>query len=336
MKLSDIGEFGLLDIIKKEVPAYPPDVVKGIGDDTAVLKVNGSKLQLMTTDMLVEGVHFSLAYALPWQVGVKALNVNVSDIIAMGGKPTNATVAIGIPKDMDSEIVQGIYRGIADMATRYNISIVGGDTVSAPVTVINITLLGEVEESQVIYRSGAKPGDIIFVTGPLGGSTAGLFHFKHPDLLTLEDVAREAANMHLLPMPRVEESKLLVSTGIVTAMNDISDGLASELFEICQASGVGCQIYAEKIPVSKPAKTIAWSTGHNALEWALYGGEDYQLVFTVPQDKALQLARFMKARGKPLVYIGDITPQSMYVIDAKGSKLPFSAMGYDHFSKSSE
>lgn len=333
MKISDIGEFGLIELLKKELPENLPAVVKGIGDDTAVLKINNDQLQLMTTDMLVEGVHFSFDYAKPWQVGAKALNVNISDIVAMGGTPTFATIAIGIPKETDTELVRGLYKGIGDMACRYNVSVVGGDTVSAPVSVINITLMGVAEVSKVIYRSGAKPGDAIFVTGSLGGSSAGLYHLQNPGYLSHDDIVQEITELHLVPLPRVIESKLLSEIGTVTSMNDISDGLASELYEIGQASGVGCQVYSEKIPINQGAQTLAGNVGKDALDWAFYGGEDFQLVFTVNKDKVDQTVQYMKSRGKPLFYIGEITEKSMVIIDSKGNKQPFHPKGYDHFSQ---
>lgn len=333
MKINEIGEFGLIDILQKELPKNSSSVIKGIGDDAAVVKVDGDKLQLISTDIMVEGEHFLFEFSTPWQVGAKALNSNISDIAAMGGRPTCATVALGIPGNYDVELIQGIYRGIGEMAAKYQVDIVGGDTVASPVIFLNITIMGEVPKDQAIYRSGANSGDIIFVTGPLGGSAAGLYHLQHPIESCPEDLANKVTAMYHVGFPRLEESKILAASGQVSAMNDISDGLASEMYEICSASGVGCQIYQNRIPFYEATKALAVRTGQSALDWALYGGEDYQLVFTVSPENAFRLAEHMKSAGKPVTRIGEIIDTGMYIINEKQNKKPLTKGGFNHFSQ---
>lgn len=334
MKLSEIGEFGLIDRITKDLPVSRSKVLKGIGDDTAVLRADGDKLLLMTTDMLVEGVHFSFDYARPKEVGRKALAVNISDIAAMGGLPTHATVAIGIPSGYGVKKIEALYAGLRDACKAYRVNIVGGDTVKSPERlVINVTLLGEVDAFRVVYRSGARPGDIIAVTGPLGGSAAGLLALQQPDPAYPKDVVKVLRDRHLCPVARVKEGRLLSGSGAVTAMNDISDGLAAEVTEICRASGIGCLLRTADIPVDKAAGKLAERCGSDPLEWALYGGEDYELVFTVKPDRLAELKDLMKKWGYSIYSCGEITSadQGCRLLQPSGEATLLEPGGYNHF-----
>lgn len=334
MKLSEIGEFGLIERVTKELPVSRSKVLKGVGDDTAVLRTGGDKLLLMTTDMLVEGVHFSFDYARPKEVGKKALVVNISDIAAMGGLPTHATVALGIPDGFAVKDVEALYAGLTYACNMYKVNIVGGDTVKSPERlVINVSLLGEVEAFRVIYRSGARPGDVIAVTGPLGGSAAGLYALQQPDPEYPKDVVKALRSRHLSPAARVKEGRILSGSGAVTAMNDISDGLASEVTEICRASGAGCVLRAADIPVEKAAGKLAGICGLDPLEWALYGGEDYELVFTVRPDRLSNLKDIMKKWGYSIDVCGEITgpDEGCRILWPSGETAPLEPRGYNHF-----
>jgi len=334
MKLSEIGEFGLIDRVTKNLLTSPARVLKGVGDDTAVLRTGGEKLLLMTTDMMVEGVHFSFEFARPKEVGKKSMVVNISDIAAMGGLPTHATVAIGIPPGFSVKKVEAIYAGLKEACSAYRVNIVGGDTVKSPERlVINVTLLGEVEAFRVTYRSGARPGDIIAVTGPLGGSAAGLHALLNPEREGPKNVLKGLRGRHLNPTARVREGRVLSASGAVTAMNDISDGLASEVNEICQASGTGCLLRGAGIPVDSAARELAEKCGLDPLDWALCGGEDYELVFTVKPDRLAGLKARMEEQGYPVYVCGEITsPDEGRLLQLPdGGYLPLTPQGYSHF-----
>ena len=318
MKLSQIGEFGIIDIIKKSEPIRK-DTILGIGDDCAAIEIPTSKskfqtkyqiqknkhkkLLLITTDALVENVHFKRRGLSYFALGQKALIANISDIAAMGGIPTHAVITAGLPKDLDLESVKELYRGINSFAKAQSIDIVGGDTVASPKEiVISITLLGEVEKDLLITRSGAKIGDIICVTGKFGGPASEKFDSRK---LKIEN--------------RINESRLLAKSRIVTAMIDSSDGLVRSVLELCKSSGVGALIETSIIPTAKTA----------SLDNALYGGEEYELVFTVPPKK---LKGLPKRLNKFISIVGEIKPISfgMKLIDTDG-KITQPKGGYEHF-----
>ena len=334
MNLSTLGEFGLIELLSRGLPATRPDVVKGIGDDAAVLRVSGENWLLFTADMLVEDVHFSFACAAPEQVGYKALAVNVSDIAAMGGWPAHALISLGVPAAMPVGVLQGIYAGLRRAADEYGVNIVGGDTVKSPERlIISVALLGLVEAGRAIYRSGARPGDLIFVTGPLGNSAAGLHLCRHPETTVSPETAAFLRAAHLEPRARVGAGRVLAKTGQVTAADDISDGLAGELHEICRASGVGCRIREEAVPLDPRLREAARAAGRDPLDWALYGGEDYELVFTVPPGEAAQIKNQLEANQEGCYLIGEILPEERGIlrVSADNQVIPLEPLGYDHF-----
>ncbi len=297
-----LGEFGLIDSIRKY--QYPSSrVVEGIGDDAAVLKLDARRYQLLTTDMLVEGVHF-LRDASARQVGHKALACNISDIAAMGGLPTHAVISLGLPSGLPARYVSQLYEGMSALARKFDVSIVGGDTVRADTLVINIALLGEVEKKHLVLRRGACPGDVIFVTGPLGN--------------TLH------SGRHLTFLPRVKEARFLVENYKPSAMMDISDGLAGDLGHLLKASRVGAVIDEIRIPLNPGA----------GLNSALSGGEDFELLFTLPAARAHSLA--CSAAGKKgfsFIQVGVIIkgPARISLRDRQGVLKTISASGYKHF-----
>ncbi|RJQ30148.1 MAG: thiamine-phosphate kinase [Peptococcaceae bacterium] len=333
MKISDTGEFGLIELLTKGLVYDPATVIRGVGDDTAVLRTDGGKWLLFTTDMLVEEVHFAPAYSSWRQVGAKALAVNISDIAAMGGCPAHALISIGIPRRLAVEDVVELYDGLKEMARVYRVNLVGGDTVAHPERlVINVALLGEVEAGKAVLRSGARPGDWIFVTGTLGASAAGLYLYQHPGTVCPSDAADYCRQAHVNPLPRVDEGRLLAECG-VTAMDDISDGLAAELHQICQASGAGCLVRADAVPVAPEVREAASRAGKDPLEWALFGGEDFELVFTVAPGKFPELNRAMAKAGFCIYKVGEITAAGAGLLLAlpDGGTAPLPDSGYDHF-----
>ncbi|MEW6273731.1 MAG: thiamine-phosphate kinase [Bacillota bacterium] len=334
LDLSSLGEFGLIELLSRSFATDRPGVVKGIGDDAAVLQVSGENWLLFTTDMLVEEIHFSFLYAAPEQVGFKALVANISDIAAMGGWPTHALISLGVPLAAPVKVLEGIYAGFKRAADEYGVSIVGGDTVRSPARlIINVALLGAVEAGRAIYRSGARPGDLLFVTGTLGNSAAGLYLCRHPGAAVSPETAGFLRSAHLEPRARVSAGRVLAKTGKVTALDDISDGLASELHEICLASGVGCRIREAALPVDPRVREAAGIAGCDPLDWALYGGEDYELVFAVPPGSAGYIKEEMAANREGCYLIGEVLPGEKGVLRELPDNrvIPLEPRGYDHF-----
>lgn len=333
-----MGEFGLINILTEKSIFNPAQVIKGVGDDAAVIRVDGSKLMLITTDMMVEDIHFSLTNSTFEQVGGKALMVNISDIAAMGGVPTQAVISLAVPAHLQIENLINLYHGLTTVAEQFGVNIVGGDTVSSPQKlVINVALTGEVEENKVIYRSGARPGDVVLVTGDLGRPAAGLLLFNKPEARGFLDQAgvEMLQKAHTSPQARLKESQLLGSMGSLTALNDISDGLASEINEICQASGVGCRLWLDKIPVSPWVAQLARGVGHDPFDWALFGGEDFELVFTASPARVKDILTIGEQEGFPVQVIGEIILQSttprVWGVQNGLKDVPILAKGYNHF-----
>lgn len=289
-EIAKLGEFGLIEELTKTVSLKNPSSVKGIGDDAAVLDYEG-KQTLVTTDLLLEGIHFDLTYVPLKHLGYKAAVVNFSDIYAMNGTPRQITVSIGVSKRFTIEHVKELYDGIRLACDIYGVDLVGGDT-SASVTglIISITCIGEGEKAKTVYRDGARETDLICVSGDLGAAYMGL------QLLERERVASEGIDdfkpefggkeyileRQLKPEARKDIVAALDKAGIVpTAMMDISDGLSSELLHICRQSNVGCRVYEERIPIDYQTAAMAAELNMNLTTAALNGGEDYELLFTV-------------------------------------------------------
>ncbi|MFH1008184.1 MAG: thiamine-phosphate kinase [Candidatus Latescibacterota bacterium] len=314
MKIRDIGgEFKLIERLAR--PAKNADVLCGIGDDAAVVRT-AEGMQVITTDMLVEGDHFSLGYFSPRQIGIKAMESNVSDIAAMGGEPRYALISLALTEDIEVEMVDGIYEGIYQVADRYGFDVIGGDTTHGARMVINVTLIGTAQEDRLCLRSHARPGDRIFVSGPLGGSTAGLMLFlkKIPGF---EAVKKH----HTEPSARMDISRIVAP--FAHAMEDVSDGLASEVKNICRASGCGAVLVAEQIPILDEVRKAAQAVSADALDFALFGGEDFQLVYTVSEEYA------EKAPG---TLVGEIREGEGVFLRTAGKETLIERSGYDHFA----
>jgi thiamine-monophosphate kinase len=329
MKLKEIGEFGLIDLIRKKFPAKNKNLLLGIGDDAAVIKITPERFLIFTTDALREGVHFDLSYYSYWQVGWKAMAANLSDVAAMGGVPTFGLISLGLPEKIKVEDVLEIYRGMNDLAKRFGCNICGGDLFLSSEIVITLTLLGEVEPEFLVKRSGAKPGDLMCVTGDLGQSQAGLELLK----------ARKRSNpgwvkKHLMPMPRVKEARKLAKSLNLTSMIDISDGLASDLYHIAEESKVGALICEQKIPVSRSLLKVASLLGKSPLDLALSSGEEYELLFTIrkDQEKKLHFLR-RKNRNFKITVVGEIKDkkEGLKILDSQGRLKKLKRSGFSHF-----
>lgn len=315
--VASLGEVGLIRRVSRRL-ARAPSVLVGIGDDTAVMRSTTREHLLFASDMLVEGVHFHRSNSAPRWIGWKALACNVSDVAAMGGVPRYAVVSLGLPPDAPVRFVDGVYAGLARCARRFGVSIVGGDMVRAPRVVIDVAIVGAAVPSRLVRRSGARPGDRLFVTGRLGGSLA--------------------SGRHVTFTPRLREAQWLVKRVGVHAMIDLSDGLASDLWQLARASRVTLQIEERAIPVAPSARTCArracrcraWP-GRSAAWHALMDGEDFELLFAVSHRDARRVPR---AIGRcPVTQIGSVTRRGAQVVLAhhKGRITPLSKEGFRHF-----
>lgn len=352
MKLFQIGEIGFIERILKKIGAGSKKVFVGPGDDAAVIEVGG-KLVLATSDMLVEGTHFDLKLASAYSLGQKALAVNLSDIAAMGGTPKYGLISLGLPSATSLSFADSLFKGMEKMASLFGVSLIGGDTVSSQVTIINITLLGEVEKERLTLRKGARVGDKIYVTGPLGEAACGLCLLQRylkstPHPIPPPKGGREflgealAGSTHsasarptgrlvdklLKPWPRVKEGEAI---GLVaSSMIDISDGLASEIHHLCKTSKVGARLYLQKLPISIALRRAAKRLSKDPLFFALHGGEDYELLWTASPSKIGGQCPPYKVWE-----IGEIVPakEGIKTINADGEEQELLALGYDHFRK---
>jgi thiamine-monophosphate kinase len=331
MRLSRLGEFGLIRRIRERVRGTGRGVVLGIGDDTAVLRVRKGWEILLTTDALVEETHFRLKYTPMESLGWKALAINISDVAAMGGIPRACTVSLALPEQWRVEDVDRFYEGLNRCARAYGCEVVGGDTVgSSGPCFISVTLLGEVEAGRAFRRGGAREGDLIFVTGSLGGARSGL-----EVLETGSDTEEfsDSVSRFLEPKPRLEEARGLMRCQGVHAMIDISDGLASELGHLCESGSVGCLIEERKIPVLDEAEIWCRRCKKDPISFVLGSGEEYQLLFTV-ESRAYeeQKAHPLLREGGVSTVIGRITEGSKRIlISREGRHRRLESEGWDHF-----
>ena len=314
------GEFGFIEKIKNLFGTT--EGLVGIGDDCAVIPM-GERDIIVTTDMLIEGVHFLRSDATPEQVGYKSVAVNLSDIAAMGGKPIGMFLSVALPKDAQGEWAERFMEGFAEISRHYGVPLLGGDTTSSLRDVaVNVAVVGLCPHNGAILRSGARVGDTIFVTGPLGDSGAGLKVLlagaeRTPD----EDFLVER---HYTPTPRLDEGLALAATGLVGAMMDISDGIASDLRHILRASGVGARVELKSLPVSAQLERVCESKGWSRFELATSSGEDYELLLTAPEE-IVQMVDF------PLYPIGKITNGEEIEWYNEGKRNEFTTKGFTHF-----
>jgi len=309
-----------------------PAPVVGIGDDAAVLATASKSRTLVTTDFLTEGVHFRSRWTPPRLLGRKAMAVNLSDIAAMGGVPLSAVVSVGLPRGTTFAFARALATGLAEQARRHRVTIVGGDTCAAERLFVSVTLLGAVEIGREVLRSGARAGDRLYVTGTLGASAAGLGLLRRRARGGRSRAESTALRAHLDPEPRVLFGRALGLTGIARAMIDLSDGIARDLPRLCAASGVGAVVSASALPVDPAAARVLGK--RRALEAALAGGEDYELLFAARAEHEPVLARLGARLGVPVRAIGAILPRGRGVrlLGRDGRYRPLPRPAFEHFA----
>jgi thiamine-monophosphate kinase len=335
--ISALGEFGLIDRLAAGLAPQRTDTLKGIGDDAAVLEYGGSPV-VVTTDMLVEGIHFDLMYQPLKHLGYKAIVVNLSDICAMNAVPRHVTVSIALSNRFSVEAVEELYDGMHTACRAYGVDLVGGDTTASPRgLVISVTAIGSASKEKLVYRSGAKPGDILCVTGDLGAAYLGLQILEREKQVFLADPQMQPQlsdkeyliRRQLKPEARLDSVEYFEKAGLVpTAMIDVSDGLASDLMHICKASGTGAFLEEAQVPIHDEARLQAMEFRLDPITCALHGGEDYELLFAVtPGD--LDKVRFMDS----VYIIGEITPAEDGVkLHTSGGQIhELTAQGWKHF-----
>jgi len=334
--MEDIGEFEFIRSIQEGCLFSRERLIRGIGDDCAVIGPYDGKALLVTTDLLAEDIHFIMKNIDPEHLGQKAVAVNLSDIAAMGGEALHLFLSLAIPGTLQVETLHSFYRGVKAMCGRYRVNILGGDTSSSlDRFIINVVVIGHVPESEVLYRSGAAADDYIYVTGTLGDSAAGLKLIKE-NLSVSESCASSLKMAHNLPQPHLDAGRRIASSRMATAMIDISDGLISDLRHVCDASKVGAIIYQEEIPISKELRALGDTGKLDVLSLALSGGEDYRLLVTVPDEKAVLFEKMFE-NGEPcqIYRVGQITRAGgIRIVSPDGSERQAEIEGYEHFSQS--
>jgi thiamine-monophosphate kinase len=344
--LHEIGEFGLIDRICKIVDIRLDDnslhnnLIKGISDDTAVFRPTPGKVQLFTSDAFVEGIHFDLTFVSPRHLGWKAIVANISDITAMCGIPRYATITIALPSRVTTNLVEELYLGASGACKKYSCLIVGGDTTaSLSSIVISVSIVGEAPEDKIRYRHDARIGDYICVTGHLGSSIAGLkilqrekgrYEKTDPTSFTPNlEPYKAALEKHLMPKPRLDFVQIFTEKVKIGALIDISDGLASEVHHICRNSKVGAAIYEHNIPIEAITQHIAEEFSDRPTDYALYGGEEYELLFTISDAEYEKLSSITN----DVTIIGRITERDVILVKENGEQASLSSSGYDHFRR---
>ena len=337
--IAQLGEFGLIDHLTKNFEINQPSTIKGIGDDAAVLDFKEKKV-VVSTDLLIEGVHFDLAYMPLKHLGYKAVVVNLSDICAMNARPTQITVSIAVSNRFPLEALEELYEGIAHAAQEYKVDVIGGDTTSSQKgLIISITALGEADENEIVYRNGAKQTDLLVVTGDIGAAYMGLQVLERekqvfqvnpnsqPDL----DAYTYLIERQLKPEARKDVRTLLHALEIKpTSMIDISDGLSSEIMHLCKQSGIGCNLYEDKLPIDPQFINVCEEFNIDSTTVAINGGEDYELLFTIAMED------FEKIKGNPnFTIIGHMTQASegVHLVTRANTKIPLKARGWDAISE---
>jgi thiamine-monophosphate kinase len=333
VNLKEIGEFGFIKRISRGCLIRPQNVIKAIGDDAAAFIPAPDQVILVTTDLLVERIHFLRNTTSGFNLGYKALSINLSDIAAMGGIAREAFISIAIPENCPIDFLEDLYKGLKTLAAEFDVNLLGGDTTRSKVDlIINISVVGSAIEKEILYRNTARHGDIICSTGYLGDSRAGL-HLIINGIKADSNELKALRDAHLLPKPYLQEGRFLASQGGVHAVIDVSDGLSSDIGHIAKESNVGIRLYSEKIPVSNNLeKFCAWFE-FDPVEYALAGGEDYTLLCTISPDKVDYIAAdYLKRFRNPLYQIGEINDSGeMKLVLKNGQVRSFVPSGWDHF-----
>jgi len=333
--IAQLGEFGLIDHLTQQFKISQPSTLKGIGDDAAVLDFAAKKV-VVSTDLLIEGVHFDLAYMPLKHLGYKAVSVNISDICAMNAKPTQITVSIAVSNRFPLEALEELYAGIALAAKVYNIDVIGGDTTSSQKgLLISITALGEANEDEIVYRNGANPSDLLVVSGDIGAAYMGLQVLEREKQVFLVNPNNQPdldnytylIERQLKPEARVDVRELLEKLEIKpTSMIDISDGLSSEIMHLCKQSNVGCNLYEDKLPLDPQLINVCEEFNIDSTTVAINGGEDYELLFTIKMED------YDKLKGNPnFTVIGHMTQESegIHLVTRANTKIELKARGWN-------
>ncbi|MFT4603358.1 MAG: thiamine-monophosphate kinase [Rhodothermales bacterium] len=336
--VSHLGEFGLIDRMRTRLgPEASPDLLLGIGDDAAVYRISEDRSHVVTTDALVEGVHFDRSFVPMGHLGRKAIAVNVSDVVAMNAKPRYATVTLGMPRNLSVEMVEALYDGMAEACALYGLEIVGGDTTASPQLVISVTVIGEVRTEELIFRRGANAGDLLCLSGNVGAAFAGLQVLldQRKQMQELGEAFepniepyRYIIGRQLTPIARLDALSSWRASGIrPRALIDVSDGVASEIHHLCAASGCGAILEASSLPVHSETAAAAAERMADLDTFALFGGEDYELLFALDPDDVESLD------GDMFTVIGQFTPadEGIVVRGEDGHEIPLTASGYNHF-----
>lgn len=337
-ELTDLGEFGLIDQLTNQFTTHVSTTIKGVGDDAAVISISETEAMLVSTDMLIEGIHFNLMYTPLMHLGYKAVMVNLSDIFAMNGEAQQITVSVAVSNRFPLEAMEELYAGIKKACDFYKVDLIGGDTSSSlSGLMISITAIGKVQKTDVVYRSGAKENDLLVVSGDLGAAYMGLQLLErekevfkaNPDIQPDLEGNDYLLERQLKPEARQDVVAYLKELQIKpTSMIDISDGLASEIFHICKASKVGCTVYDEKIPIDAKTSMAALEFNLDPAMCALNGGEDYEILFTIAMED------FDKIKGNPhFTIIGHMTDSNsgINLVDKQGALIPLQAQGWKAF-----
>ena len=320
------SEFEFIEHLRRKFGRKDKRIITGIGDDAAVISQNSRKDLVISADMLVEDIDFELRWTTARQLGHKALAISLSDMAAMGAKPLWSIVSVGIPQVLwEADFLKEFYDGWEELASKYKVKLAGGDISKTPdKIVIDSVVGGEVRKGRAVKRSGAKPGDLIYVSGQLGGAAAGLRSLKNND--PKAKYVDELIKRQLVPQPRCEIGKSLGDLQIATAMIDISDGLSSDLTHLCRESGVGATIYREKIPIDQNLREL---NDPDQFELALNGGEDFELLFTVPRQLRKELRN--KLEKLSVTEIGEITEGDKIELAGAAGTSELMPGGYKHF-----
>jgi len=335
MNIEQLGEFGLIERIRAALPLHGTGVIVGVGDDVAVLEGSPGSVWLATCDVQVEGAHFLREAIPPRSLGRKSLAINLSDIASAGGTPRYALVSLGLPGGLEVGFIDELYAGLREEGSEFGVDIVGGNISRSRLGIfIDVFLLGETIRENIVLRSGAAVGDLVMVTGSVGDAAAGVALLLDPGLTASAAYTATALKRRDLPTPRVKEGRLIGSLRQASAMIDVSDGIAGDLHHICEKSGVSVRVQAAQLPASPDNRALARAAGRDEWHFALHGGEDYELLFTAPPDRAERLAQRITAdTGTTVSVIGEITaggePPELVLPD--GSVVPLEESGWDHF-----
>lgn len=336
MNLKEIGEFGFIRSISRGCVIRPENIIKAIGDDAAAFSGPAGEVTLVTTDLLVERIHFVRKATTGFNLGYKSLAVNLSDIAAMGGTAREAFISLAVPQDCQVAYLQDMYDGIKALAAEYGVNLLGGDTTSSTQDlIINIAVIGAVAENELLARDAAKIGDSIYTTGYLGDSRAGL-HLILKGIAADTQALKALFNAHILPRPHLREGRFLATQAGVHATIDVSDGLSSDLGHIVAESRVGARIYADRLPISPQLILFCERFQFDPVAYALAGGEDYTLLVTVAPEQATQVEKnYLGTFKQPLYCLGEITSGGqMELVEADGEVKALAHTGWDHFKKS--